>query len=394
MSLPPFNPFQPQLRSDPYPLYRPYREQDSVHWNGAPDHAQGSWCVFRHQDVVAALKNASLGKSMKPMAPEPLGRLLGQWMLLRNPPSHTRLRGLVNTAFTPQVVGRLHQSIQETADFLLTEVEADGEMDVILHYASALPLIVIAELLGIPPSDRARFRAWSLDLGTVLDVSPTREAIARATRSTLDLTEYLRRIVSERRVRPQQDLISVLIDAEENGEKLTEDELLAMCVLLLGAGHETTVNLIGNGALALLRHPDQLARLRDDPSIAEDAVEELLRYDSSVQMVFREALDDVQLGRKTIRRGEAVTIFLGSANRDPEQFPDPDRLDLTRGRTRHTGFGMGIHFCLGAPLARLEAQIAFQTLLRRMPCLTLQPGPLTWRAGLVFHGVEALPVRF
>jgi pimeloyl-[acyl-carrier protein] synthase len=188
--------------------------------------------------------------------------------------------------------------------------------------------------------------------------------------------------------------MSVLIEAEENGDRLTEDELLAMCVLLLGAGHETTVNLIGNGVLALLQHPDQFARLRDDPSIGEDAVEELLRYDSSVQMVFREALDDVQLGGKIIRRGEAVTIFLGSANRDPAQFADPDRLVLTRGRTRHIGFGMGIHFCLGAPLARLEAQIAFQTLLRTMPCLKLQPGWLTWRAGLVFHGLEALPVSF
>jgi pimeloyl-[acyl-carrier protein] synthase len=394
MSLPPFNPLVPQFRSDPYPIYRLYREEDPVHWNGSADHAQGAWCVFRHQDVIAALKSTSLGKSTKPIAPEPLGRLLGQWMLLRNPPDHTRLRGLVNTAFTPQVVERSHQSVQEVADFLLAEVQADGEMDVIRHYASALPLIVIADLLGIPRGDRAQFRTWSIDLGFVLDVAPSRDAVARATRSTLELTEYLRRIVAERRVRPRQDLMSVLIEAEENGDRLTEDELLAMCVLLLGAGHETTVNLIGNGVLALLQHPDQLARLRDDPSIAEDAVEELLRYDSSVQMVFREALDDVQLGGKIIRRGEAVTIFLGSANRDPAQFADPDRLVLTRGRTRHIGFGMGIHFCLGAPLARLEAQIAFQTLLRTMPCLKLQPGWLTWRAGLVFHGLEALPVSF
>jgi pimeloyl-[acyl-carrier protein] synthase len=394
MSLPPFNPFLPELRSNPYPLYRRYREEDPVHWNGSQDHAQGSWCVFSHREVMSALKTASLGKSMKPMAPEPLGAMLGQWMLLRNPPHHTRLRGLVNQAFTPHVVDRLHSSIQEIADSLLSEVESTGEMDVILHYASALPLIVIAELLGIPRRDRARLRAWSIDLSFVLDVSPSREAVAQATRAMFELTAYLRGIVAERRLERRPDLISVLIDAEEHGDKLTEDELLTMCVLLLGAGHETTVNLIGNGALALLQHPDEFARLRDDPSIAEDAVEELLRYDSSVQMVFREALEDFTLGGKTIRRGEAVTLFIGSANRDPEQYPDPDRLDLTRDRTRHIAFGMGIHFCIGAPLARLEAQIAFQTLARRMPCMKLKPGALIWRSGLVFHGVEELPVTF
>jgi pimeloyl-[acyl-carrier protein] synthase len=395
MSLPPFNPLVPQFRSDPYPFYRRYREEDPVHWNGLPTRpGQGAWYLFRSDDVVAALKHASLGKTSKAMAPEPLGGLLGQWMLLRNPPDHTRLRALVSRAFTPQVVDRLEPAIQATADFLLDEVQGAGHMDAILHYASALPLIVIAELLGIPARDRGQFRKWSIDLAVVLDLSGTREGVLNASRAALELTEYLRHIVSERRSAPRDDLISALIAAEEDHEKLTENELLAMCVLLLGAGHETTVNLIGNGILALLQNPVQLAALRDDPSIAEGAIEELLRYDSSVQMVFREALADLEIGGKSIRRGETVVVLLGSANRDPAVFVEPDRLDLTRARTRHTAFGLGIHFCLGAPLARLEAQIAFDTLLRRMPALTLGAGPLHWSDGIVFHGVEALPVTF
>ena len=361
---------------------------------GLPAARQGAWYLFRSDDVMAALKHASLGKTSKPMAPDPLGGLLAQWMLLRNPPDHTRLRALVSRAFTPQVVDRLKPAVQGIADFLLDEVQPAGEMDVILHYASALPLIVIAELLGIPTRDRGQFRKWSIDLGVVLDLNATREGVIRASRSTLELTEYLRHIVAERRRSPKNDLISALIAAEEEGEKLTENELLAMCVLLLGAGHETSVNLIGNGTLALLQHPEQLAKLRDDPSISETAVEELLRYDSSVQMVFREALADLELGGKLIRKGEAVVALLGSANRDPQVFETPDRLDLTRARTRHSAFGMGIHFCLGAPLARLEAQIAFETLLRRMPDLKLGSAPLIWRDGIVFHGLETLPVSF
>ena len=393
--LPPFNPLIPQFRCDPYPTYRWYREEDPVHWNGLPDRpGAGTWYLFRYDDVLAALTNGSLGKTNNPLAPGPLGTMLAQWMLLRNPPDHTRLRALVSSAFTPHVVDRLRPAIQGIADVLLDEVQSQGEMDVILHYASALPLIVIAELLGVPRRDRARLRKWSIDLSVIVDLNATREGVAKATQSMMELTEYLRGIAGERRANPQEDLITALIAAEEDGETLTQDELLAMCVLLLGAGHETSVNLIGNGTLALLQHPDQLARLRDDPSVAESAVEELLRYDSSVQMVFREALEDLDIGGKTIRKGEAVTMLLGSANRDPAQFLDPDRLDLTRSRKRHGAFGMGIHFCLGAPLAGLEAQIAFQTLLRRMPHLQLRPGPLHWGEGIVFHGLEHLPVTF
>lgn len=395
MSLPPFHANLPQLRSNPYPIYRRYREEDAVHWNGRPDHVGfGIWYLFRFDDVAAALKTPALGKTRRPMAPEPLGGILGKWMLFRNPPDHTRLRAVVSRAFTPQVVERLQPAIQGIADFLLDEVQDKGRMDVILDYASALPLIVIAELLGIPASDRAQFRKWSIDLVVAVDLNPTREGVIRATQSVLELTEYLRHIVSERRKQPQADLISALIAAEESGERLTEDELLSMCVLLLGAGHETTVNLIGNGMLALLQNPGEMEKLRRNPNLIDGAVEELLRYDSSVQMAFREALEDVEIGGHLIRKGETVTVVLGSANRDPERFPDPDRLDVARSRSPHLAFGMGIHFCLGAPLARLEGRIAFDTLLRRMPNLTLDPEPLVWRDGIVFHGVEALPVTF
>jgi cytochrome P450 len=300
----------------------------------------------------------------------------------------------VNKAFTRQMAERLQPAIQETADFLLDKVQADGEMDLMPHYASPLPLITIAELLGIPRSDREQLRNWTMDLTRGIDVGPTPEALERATRSTFELIDYLRTIVGQRRRSRKDDLISALIAAEEGGDELSEDELLSMCVLLLGAGHETTINLIGNGTLALLSHPDQWTRLRDDAACTEGAVEELLRYDCPVQMTFRIAQEDGELGGRFLRKNEVVAILLGAANRDPEPFPDPDRLDVTRAAAKHGAFSMGIHFCLGAPLARLEGHIAFRTLARRMPRLALLPGPIERRDGTTFRGLKSLPLTF
>jgi len=289
----------------------------------------------------------------------------------------------------------LQPAIQETANFLLDTVQSDGGLDLIQHYASPLPLIVIAELLGIRSADREQLRKWTIDLVVAIDFGPSREGMARAMQASSELTGYLRGIITQRRRGPaRDDLISALIAAEEEGDKLSEEELLSMCVLLLGAGHETTVNLIGNGSLALLHHPDQWAALRDDPDCLESAVEELLRYDSPVQMTFREAAEDGEIAGKPLRRGELVAILLGSANRDPEIIPDPDRLDLQRKGSKHAAFGMGIHFCLGSHLARLEAQIAFRTLARRMPGLSLRAGALERREGIAFRGVKSLPVTF
>ena len=394
--LPPFNPLFPRFQENPYPFYRAYRAEDPVHWAGTPDHqGPGSWYLFRHSDVMAALRNPNLVRHSRILPPDPVGGLLAKWMLFRNPPDHTRLRSLVSKAFTPQMAERLQPAIQETADFLLDHVQSNKEMDLILHYASPLPLIVIAELLGIPSSDRDQLRQWTIDLVVAIDLAPSGDGLARAGRAALELTEYLRGIVAERRGGPpREDLISALITAEEQGDKLSEEELISMCVLLLGAGHETTVNLIGNGSLALLQHPDQWRRLRDDADCLETAVEELLRFDSPVQMTFREAAEDGEIAGKPLRRGELVAILLGAANRDPDQFPDPDRLDLTRKGSKHGAFGMGIHFCLGSHLARIEAQIAFRTLTRRMPELKLRGAVLERREGIAFRGVKSIPVTF
>jgi pimeloyl-[acyl-carrier protein] synthase len=393
--LPPFNPLDERFRRDPYPFYDRYRAEDPIHWAGAPDHeGSGIWFLFRYMDVMAALRTPNLIRDRQIQPPDPLGAALANWMLFRNPPDHTRLRALVNKAFTRQMAERLQPAIQETADFLLDQVQADGQMDLMPHYASPLPLITIAELLGIPRSDRERLRNWTMDLTRGIDVGPTPEALERATQSTLELIEYLRTIVGQRRGDRKDDLISALIAAEEGGDELSEDELLSMCVLLLGAGHETTINLIGNGTLALMRHPDQWTRLRDDPACTEGAVEELLRYDCPVQMTFRVALEDGELGGKFLRKNEVVAILLGAANRDPEQFPDPDRLDVTRAAAKHGAFSMGIHFCLGAPLARLEGHIAFRTLARRMPRLALLPKPIERRGGTTFRGLKSLPLSF
>ncbi len=393
--LPPFNPLDASFRADPYPFYHRYRAEDPIHWAGSPDHSGGGmWFLFRYTDVMTALRNPNLVRDRTIQPRDPLGTALANWMLFRNPPDHTRLRSLVNKAFTRRMAERLQPAIQDTADFLLDKVQADGEMDLMLHYASPLPLITIAELLGIPRSDRERLRNWTIDLTRGIDIGPSQDVIERAAQSTLELIDYLRTIVAMRRRTRKDDLISALIAAEEEGDKLSEDEMLSMCVLLVGAGHETTINLIGNGTLALLQQPDQWTRLRDDAACTEGAVEELLRYDSPVQMTFRQAVDHCELGGHVVRNGEVVAILLGAANRDPEQFPEPDKLDLTRAATMHGAFGMGIHFCLGSQLARLEAHIAFRTLARRVPDMALLPRPVERRDGTTFRGLKSLFIGF
>jgi len=389
--LAPFNPLAEGFRADPYPYYHRYRAEDPIHWAGAPDHnGAGIWFLFRYMEVMAALRNPLLVRDPKIQPPDPLGNALASWMLFRNPPDHTRLRLLVNKAFTRRMAERLQPAIEETADFLLDQVQADGEMDLMLHYASPLPLITIAELLGIPSSDREQLRLWTMDLTRGIDIGPNRAVLERATQSTHELVDYLRTIVAKRRKDRKEDLISALIACEEDGDKLSEDEMLSMCVLLLGAGHETTINLIGNGTYALLQNPDQWMRLRDDASCTDGAVEELLRYDCPVQMTFRQASEPCEIGGQLVRQGEVVSILLGAANRDPEQYPDPDRLDLTRPAVMHGAFGMGIHFCLGSHLARLEAHIAFRTLARRMPDMTMLDRPVERRDGTTFRGLKSL----
>jgi cytochrome P450 len=393
---------RPEIAADPYPLYHRLRSDDPVRWD-APLNA---WVVTRYADVQSALGDARLSAERITLSTEwlpeamretlgPVFRALSRQMLFLDPPDHTRLRGLVNKAFTPRVVQGIRPRIQAIVDDLLDAVQPAGRMDVIQDFAYPLPAIVIAEMLGVPPEDRDQFRVWSDDFGALIGRSDlTLDGATRALRGVAEFMDYFRDIVARRRASPRDDLMQALIAAEDRGDALTEEELLANCVLLLAAGHGTTTHLIGNGLLALLRNPDQLRNLRDDPTSIAAAVTEFLRYDSPVQATGRVAAQELPIGARRVGVGEGVILCLGAANRDPEQFADPDRLDISRRENRPIAFGHGIHFCLGAPLARIEAQITFATLLRRLPALRLETDALEWEPSLSFRGLARLPVAF
>ena len=391
-----FNPMDPEFIADPYPTYHRLRAEDPVHHSPL-----GFWVLTRYEDVVAALRDPRLVK--EPIAAFVAARFgaampaMGLSMLDRDPPDHTRLRGLVNKAFTPRVVEALRPHIQKIVDGLLARVEGAGTMDLIEEFAYPLPVTVICQMLGVPVEDRERFKQWGLDIARGLDailLPPDSDVARRSAAARRALAEYFRALIAERRAAPRGDMLSDLIAAEEAGDKLSEDELLATCILLLVAGHETTVNLIGNGTLALLRHPEQLRRLRENPGLIASAVEELLRYDGPVQRTARIPSADVTFDGLTIGKGEMVMPFIGAADRDPAQFPDPDRLDITRTDNRHIAFGWGIHFCLGAPLARVEGQIAIGTLVQRLPKLALATDRPEYRQSLTLRGLTTLPVGF
>jgi len=392
-----FNPMAPEFVEDPYPTYRRLREEDPVHQSPL-----GFWVLTRYEDVVTSLRDPRMVK--EPIAAFVAARFglpapptgMGLSMLDRDPPDHTRLRGLVSKAFTPRVIEQLRPHIQGIVNRLLDKVEGEPGMDLIEQFAYPLPVIVICEMLGVPVADHERFKGWGLDIARGLDailLPPDSPVAERSMHARHALAAYFRELIAERRAAPRDDMLSGLIAAEEAGDKLTEDELLATCILLLVAGHETTVNLIGNGTLALLRHPEQRKRLQEDPGLITTAVEELLRFDGPVQRTARIPSEDVTFGGKTIGKGEMVMPFIGAADRDPRQFPDPDRLDLGRTDNRHIAFGWGIHFCIGAPLARVEGQIAINTLLKRQPKLALGGTP-QHRQSLTLRGLTTLPVAF
>jgi cytochrome P450 len=392
-----FNPMAPEFVEDPYPTYRRLREEDPVHQSPL-----GFWVLTRYEDVVSSLRDPRMVK--EPIAAFVAARFglpapptgMGLSMLDRDPPDHTRLRGLVSKAFTPRVIEQLRPHIQGIVNRLLDKVEGEPGMDLIEQFAYPLPVIVICEMLGVPVADHERFKGWGLDIARGLDailLPPDSPVAERSMHARHALAAYFRELIAERRAAPRDDMLSGLIAAEEAGDKLTEDELLATCILLLVAGHETTVNLIGNGTLALLRHPEQRKRLQEDPGLITTAVEELLRFDGPVQRTARIPSEDVTFGGKTIGKGEMVMPFIGAADRDPRQFPDPDRLDLGRTDNRHIAFGWGIHFCIGAPLARVEGQIAINTLLKRQPKLALAATP-QHRQSLTLRGLTTLPVGF
>jgi len=390
-----FNPFDPVTRADPYPVYRRLREEDPVHRSPL-----GIWILSRYADIEPILRDARFSNDIRNANSLPLAtadnveeRLerRAKVMLFVDPPDHTRLRSLVNKAFTPRVVDQLRPRVEEIVDDLLGRAEAKGSMDLIADLSYPLPVIVIAEMLGVPPEDRDVFHQWSGDLARSLDPLLPPELIDTIERSADAFTEYFEKLIADRRARPGDDLLSALVAAEQAGDRLSGEELVSTCILILVAGHETTMNLIGNGMLALLRHPDQLERLRTDPSLVPNAVEELLRYDGTVQMTGRTAKVDVEIDGHAIQAGEICILLVGSANRDPERFTDPERVDVTRTDIKHLAFGAGAHYCLGAPLARVEAQIAFTELFRRLPAtLHLAVDEPEWRDNIVLRGLKSL----
>jgi pimeloyl-[acyl-carrier protein] synthase len=392
-----FNPMDPEFVADPYPMYHRLRTEDPVHKNPL-----GFWVLTRYEDVVSVLRDHRFAKeAIAAFVAQKLGveatTGIGISMLDRDPPDHTRLRSLVSKAFTPKVVDGLRPRIQQIVDGLLDHAEDRRGMDVIEDFAYPIPVIVICEMLGVPVEDHERFRGWSLDLARGLDATllgAGSEVAHRAHASRQSLSQYFRELIAERRDTPRADLLSALIAAEEAGDKLSEHELLATCILILVAGHETTVNLLGNGTLALLRHPGELRRLRENPGMIGGAVEELLRYDGPVQRTARVPSTDAVIAGHKIEAGEMVMPFIGAADRDPAHFSDPDRLDLGRADNRHVAFGLGIHFCLGAPLARLEGQIAINAMVQRFPKLALATDRVEYRQSLTLRGLTSLPVAF
>jgi cytochrome P450 PksS len=391
----------PAFKANPYPFYARLRAEAPVHPVTLPN-GQKAWLISRYDDVVAALKDERFVKDkLNALTPGQVARqpwvpamAITRNMLDLDPPNHTRLRGLVNKVFTPRLVEQLRPRIEALTAGLLDAVQVRGRMDLIRDYALPVPTTIIAEMLGVPAEDRHKFHRWS---SAILSSTSSGWGTLQAIPSVWLFLRYLRKLIRVRRSVPRDDLLSALIQVEEAGVQLSEEELLAMVFLLLVAGHETTVNLIGNGTLALLEHPDQMARLQDDPGVIRPAIEELLRYYSPVETATeRYAREDVTVAGVTIPQGSLVFTVLASANRDEQQFADPDRLDLLREPNRHVAFGQGIHFCLGAPLARLEGQIAISTLVRRLPELRLAvpPNALRWRGGLVLRGLKKMPVAF
>ncbi len=396
-----FNPFLPSFQADPYPQYAALRAADPVHFSLALQ----AWVLTAWEDCALVLRDDETFSSSSNSASGQLAEVLQQQrrefplgetptVLNSDPPVHTRLRSLLNRAFTPRAIEGLRPRIEEIAASLLGDVDApNGRFDVAGGFAQPLPIIVIAELLGVPPEDRDRFKRWSAAIARTTDVLNTPAILDAAREATRELIAYMDEVVAQRRDAPGADILTALAAAEEEGERLSHDELLAFSILLLLAGHETTTNLIGNGLLALAARPELVARLRAEPSLLPSAVEELLRYDSSVQGVVRFARRRTELGGRSIEQGAALLPMVGAANRDPARFGDPDELDLARSPNRHLAFGRGIHFCLGAPLARLEGEVAFRALLERFPQPRVAGDGVERSGTLLLRGVGRLELE-
>ncbi len=389
-----FDPLSPEFRRNPYPYYDMLRANSPIYfWE--------EWCVYfltRWADCNALLRDSRLGHGVPgepPALQQDLYAMQSNWMLFKDPPDHTRLRGSAQRTFTPRRVDQMRDTIQELTDNLLDDVQGSGSLDVVADLAYPLPVTVIARLLGIPEQAYDTFHAWSAALAKTLDLVEGEEVYNEASRAAAAFTSFLAELAGRRRVEPGDDLISALVAAQEDsagGDRLSVDELYATCALLLVAGHETTVNLIGNGMLALLRNARQLELLRSDPALTAGAVEELLRFDSPVQLTSRIVHEQVSIDGFSFPKGAEINFVVAAANHDPAVFAQPDTLDIARKPNPHLAFGSGIHYCLGVPLARLEAQIAFATLLRRFSRLTLLEDDPPHRDNYLLRGLERLPV--
>ena len=409
------------MRANPYPFYERLRAQDPIHW----DDEMGFWVFTRYDDIASLylderfsraqglMRNFERLQEHEKKIAQPVYHSFSKTVFYSDPPYHTHLRGLMNHAFTPRYVERLRPFIQQTVNDLLDATQ--NEMDVIHDLAYPLPVMVIAELIGLPASDRNKFKTWSDDLFAILGTvkNKPRHLLERAANSLEEMTEYIKDLANKRRENMGDDLLSVLLSVSDDSAcpvphhtrgqltrepsavaTLTEEELVANINILLSTGHETTTHLIGNGILALLQHPDQLNLLKENPDLLDPAIDEILRYDNPVQITYRSALEDAEIKGKRIRQGDLVNTILGSANRDPERFNNPNTFDITRSEGRHLSFGLGIHYCIGAPLVKLEAEIAFETILRRFPNLKLKSDILEWQEHPIFRGLKKLEVKF
>jgi pimeloyl-[acyl-carrier protein] synthase len=390
---------EPQVLADPYPLYERLRREDPVHW----DPYLHAWVVTRYADVITVLHDFSAARTPTPEQLSaiglskltPLARVMVRQMLFLDPPSHSRIRGLAACAFTPARVSALKNRIQQLADELLDKVVSAGRMDVLADFAEPLPAIVTSELFGVPTEFALQLKTWSAKFAEMLgNFQHNPDRIPSMLDTIENLTEFFRKAVEDQKKKPCPGLVHSLVKAELEGDRLTEEEIIANCIITLVGGLETTTNLIGNGMLTLLCHPGEMRRLRSDPALVVSAVEELLRFESPSQHTARLAPTDLELRGKAIRKRQAVIAVMGAGNRDPERFPDPNRLDLSRQDNRHLAFGWAAHFCFGAPLARLEGQVAFATLLNRFPDITLESGPIVWRENLGLRGLKALQISW
>ena len=391
----------PEVLANPYPLYRRLRTEDPVHW----DPYLHAWIVTRYEDVATVFRRFSADRTPAPEyfealgVPEvgPVAQVMVKQMLFLDAPAHTRLRRLAGAAFQPVQVNKLRQHIQDIADRLIDDIVArgTGRLDMLADFAEPLPAMVTTELLGVSVEDHVKLKDWSVTFAEMLgNFQHNPDRLGGVLEAVQNLTEYFHDAIREQRRQPRDGLVSAFLAAEVDGDRLSDEEVAANCIVTMVGGLETTTNLIGNGTLTLLRNPADLQRLRTEPDVMPSAVEELLRYESPSQHTARIARDDLELGGKQMRKGQAVIAVMAAGNRDPERFPEPDRLDIERPDNRHLAFGWASHFCFGAPLARLEAEISFTSLLHRLPELQLVDQPLVWRENLGLRGLKSLPLTF